>query len=295
MKNTPYARFAIRLAAFYFIAAGICQSIQAQSDLRFRLVRETFIVVSLRANNEGPFDFVLDTGADTTIVDAGLATKLSLASLSRIQQATLAGSQTLPVSILANLGAGPAQLGNLPVLVQDLTMLRNMDSHIEGIVGQDFLSHFNYLIDYRNSLVRIEQVDEIRSSIKGDPVSIEVSGHRMIIASEAEATGRANLRFLVDSGANSIVLLPRASQEINLPVQESRSAMSVSGHVDLKVGRIRALKIGSQQFHDLVVALPSTELTPEIGDGLLPTALFKTVYVNNREGFVMFNPQPRKN
>jgi predicted aspartyl protease len=295
MKTKPYARRVIRLAAFYFIAAGICQSIQAQTELRFRLVRETFIVVSLMANNEGPFDFVLDTGTDTTIVDARLASKLSLAPLSHIQQATLAGTQTLTVTILANLGAGPGQVGNLPVLVQDLTMLRKMDSHIEGIVGQDFLSHFNYLIDYRRCLVRIEQGDEIRSSLKGDPVSIEVSGHRMIIASEAQSTGRANLRFLLDSGANSIVLLPRASREINLPVQENRSAMSVNGHVDLKVGRIRALKIGSQQFHDLVVALPSTELTPEIGDGLLPTALFKTLYVNNHEGFVMFNPQPRKN
>ena len=149
MKNTPYAGIVIRLAAFYFIAAGICQSIQAQTELRFRLVRDTMIVVSLMANNEGPFDFVLDTGADTTVVDACLASKLSLASLSRIQQATLAGSQTLTVSRLANLGTGSAQIENLPVLVQDLAELRKMDSQIEGIAGQDFLSHFNYLIDYR--------------------------------------------------------------------------------------------------------------------------------------------------
>lgn len=295
MKNTSYARHAIRLAAFYFISAAVCQSIQAQSEFRFRLFRETIIVVSLEADNDGPFDFVLDTGADTTIVDARLASRLSLASLSRVQQTTIAGSQTLTVSRLANLAAGAARVENLPVLVQDLAELKKMDSHIEGIAGQDFLSHFNYLIDYGKHSVRIEQGDEIRGSLKGDPVSIEVSGHRMIIASEAQSIGRANLHFLLDSGANSVVLLPGASREINLPVQESRGDVTSSGHVELKVGRIHMLKVGSQQFHDLVVALPATEPAARIGDGLLPTALFKSLYVNNHEGFVMLNPQPRKN
>jgi hypothetical protein len=50
----------MRLALFYFIAAGVCQPIQAQSEFPFRLDRETIIVVSLMAGNDGPFDFVLD-------------------------------------------------------------------------------------------------------------------------------------------------------------------------------------------------------------------------------------------
>jgi len=295
MKNTAHARLAIKIAVFYFIAGSFCQTIQAQSQIHFRLVHDTIIVVSMMADSQGPFDFVLDTGADTTIVDPSLASRLSLAALGRAQQTTLAGSQALIVSSLANLSAGPAQVENLPVLVQDLSGLRKMDSHIEGIAGQDFLSHFNYLVDYWKRSVLIEQGDEIRGSVQGDLVPIEVSGHRMIIASEAQSVGHANLRLLLDSGANSVVLQPGASQEINLPVQESRGDVTSSGHVELKVGRIRMLKVGSQEFHDLVVALPATEPAARIGDGLLPTALFKSLYVNNHEGFVMFNPRPRKN
>ena len=55
-------------------------ALQAQSEIRFRLVRDSIIVVSMMADKEGPFDFVLDTGADTTIVDASFASKLSLKS-----------------------------------------------------------------------------------------------------------------------------------------------------------------------------------------------------------------------
>jgi hypothetical protein len=69
MKNTPYAKLAIKLAVCYFIIGGVCQSIQAQSEIRFRRVRDTPIGVPLMAGNDGPSDVILDTGADTTIVD----------------------------------------------------------------------------------------------------------------------------------------------------------------------------------------------------------------------------------
>ena len=294
MKNGRYAGLAIRVALFYFIAAVVCQSIQAQSEIRFRLVHDTLVVVSVMAGEEGPFDFVLDTGADTTIVDPSIAPKLSLAPLGGVQQTTLAGVQTLARGSIRTLSAGPVHVENLPVLVQDLAELRKMDSHIEGIAGQNFLSHFNYLLDYRKHLVRIELASEIRDAIEGDQVPMETIESRMIVDSEAQSRGRAKLRLLLDSGANSVVLMRAASQTLNLPTQEKGLEVTSSGQVGLKVGRVHVLTIGSQQFHDIAVALPASEPAERIGDGLLPTDLFQALYVNNREGFVVFNPRDRK-
>lgn len=164
-----------------------------------------------------------------------------------------------------------------------------------GVAGQDFLSHFNYLIDYRKHSVRIEHGNEIRNSIEGDLVPIESAGHRMIVASEAQSVGHANLHFLLDSGANSIVLLPGAYQALNLTIQENRFEATSAGRVEVKVGRICLLTVGSQQFHDMTVALAATQPVERIGDGLLPTSLFKSLYVNNHEGYVMLSPQSKKN
>jgi predicted aspartyl protease len=293
MKKTLSAGLAIRVALFYFIVAGACQSIQAQSEVRFRLVHDTLIVVSLTADRQGPFDFVLDTGADTTIVDPSLASKLSLVSLSRAQQTTLAGIQTLTVSSMATLAVGPAHVENLPVLVQDLGELRKMDSHIEGIAGQDFLSHFNYLLDYRRHSIRFEQANEIRDAVEGDPVPMEASQNRMIVASEAQSAGRAKLRLMLDSGANSVVLMPTASHALDLSAQERGWEATSSGQVGLQVGRVQVLTVGSQQFRNISVALTTAEPAERIGDGLLPTVLFETLYVNNRARYVVFNPRRR--
>jgi len=296
MKNTRYSGLAIRVALFYFTLAGTCQSIHAQSEIRFRLVRNTLIVVSLMAGEEGPFDFVLDTGADRTLVDPSIVSRLSLVSLDRVQQTTLAGVQTLTRGSIHTLSAGPVHVENLLVLVQDLTELRKLDSHIKGIAGQDFLSHFNYLLDYRRHSIRIELASEIRDLMQGDRVPMETSENRMIVESEAQSPGRAKLRLLLDSGANSLVLIHIASsQAVNLPTEERGLEVTSSGQIGLNVGRVHALTVGSEQFHDIAVALPAAEPAERIGDGLLPTALFQALYVNNRESFVVFNPRVKKN
>ena len=116
----------------------------------------------------------------------------------------------------------------------------------------------------------------------------------MFVCSEAESRNHANLLLLLDSGANSVVLLRTASQSPQFPVEASRFETTRSGHVGLQIARIHGLIVGSEKFHDLPVALPATEPSEHIGDGLLPTMLFHTLYVNSRERFVILNPQPKR-
>jgi predicted aspartyl protease len=294
MKNRPYAGLAIKITLLYFTLAGVSPSIQAQAEMRFRLVHNTLIVVSVMANGVGPFDFVFDTGADTTIVDPSVAPKLSLVSLDHVEQTTLAGAQTLTRAKLRTLSIGSVQAESIPVLVQDLAELRKLDSNIEGIAAQNFLSHFNYILDYHSRVIRFEQANEIRNTIQGDQVPLEASNNRMLVASEAQSRNHAKLHLLLDSGANSVVLLRTASQTLNLPKQESGLETTSTGQVGLEVARVRELVVGSEQFHDMEVALPAADPAERIGDGLLPTAFFHALYVNNHDGFVIFNPRARK-
>lgn len=60
-------------------------------------------------------------------------------------------------------------------------------------------------------------------------------------------------------------------------------------------GRVQKLTVGSQEFHNIDAVLSAVEPAEQIGDGLLPTTLFETLYVNNRDGFVVLNPRVRKN
>lgn len=296
MRKARYAGWVVKVALFYCSVAGICQSVRAQSETRFRLVHNTIIVVSLMGNEQGPFDFVLDTGTDTTVVDPSLASRLSLAALDRIQMNTLSGTQMLTRSSLRTLAAGSARAENVEVLVQDLGALRQFDSHIQGIAGQNFLSHLNYVLDYRRKSLRFEAENEIRDAVEGERVPMEVRENKMMVASEAQAEGRAKLLLLLDSGSNSVILMRKVSSGVSASSQAWLATAS-GQQSGMQVGRVRALTIGTQQLHDLAVGV--AEAGPQddgrAEDGLLPTALFQSLYVNNREGFVVFNPRMKKN
>ncbi len=174
-NNTACTKFVIRIAVFYFTLAGFCQSVHAQSEIRFRLVHDTVIVVSLMANDQGPFDFVLDTGTNSTVVDPQLARRLSLTAADHIRLITIAREMTVDRASIRTLSMGPANARDVEVLVEDLSELRKVDSHIVGFLGQNFLGQFNYLIDYKRHTIRVEQGNELSSAMAGNRTQVEMS------------------------------------------------------------------------------------------------------------------------
>lgn len=145
-------------------------------------------------------------GVDEAKANPSIASKLSFVAMERIRVVSLCDTNLVVRGWIPSLSAGPFQVEDIPVLVKDLSSMRRLDSHIVGIVGQNFLSQFNYLIDYGRDLVWIESGNEIRDLTDGDHVAIESTENRMMVPSEAQSRGNAKLRLVLDSGAHSLVL-----------------------------------------------------------------------------------------
>jgi hypothetical protein len=264
------------------------------SDVRFRLVHDTIIIVSTTANGQGPFDFVLDTGTNTTVVDTELARRLSLASVDRIELTTVAGSRTLERSSMPSLSLGAVRLTNVEALIEDLDGFRKLDSRIQGVVGQNFFSHFNYFIDFRRRTIRFEQTTEIRDAIAGERVPIDQADDRMMLSSTIQSRWRAQVHLVLDSGANLMVLFQKSAGLPDAePAQGLMDLHADGSKIQTRTGRIRELTVGSTLLRNLAVALPPAAAgdNERTVDGLLPMALFHTLYVNNREAFIVFNPR----
>jgi hypothetical protein len=274
------------------MVSGVCQENRSRMDIRFRLVRGTLVVVAMSANGIGPFDFVLDTGTDVTIVDQSFASARSLIPQGHLPQTTIVGRQTLTGSSI-DMTLGTKVLRKLPVVIEDLASLRKVDARIQGIVGQNFLSHFNYLIDYRNGSIRLEEGSEIRDAIEGVRVPMELKGNMMIVEVEWRSAPSGQLHLTLDSGATSIMLMGDASKRLQIPIRENRSVLTLDGTVSVHAGVLHRLSVGSQEFRDIRAVL-FPESVEVFGDGLLPTKMFQSVYINNRESFVLFNPRAKK-
>jgi predicted aspartyl protease len=294
MQNRPYAGLIAKAALLYFTLSGVCQNVRAQSDIHFRVVHNSLIIVSVMAGEEGPFDFVLDTGADTSVVDPSIAARLSRDLRGPVEQTTLAGVQSLARVLIGNLAIGSAEAKDLPVLVQDLSELRKIDSRIVGIAGEDFLERFNYMLDYDKHVVRFERATEIDDSVEGKRLEVEAGENRLLIGCDAQARNHAHLHLLLDSGATSVVLLRGASRLLDIPTQTTGFEITSGGQIGLQVGLLHELMVGTEKFRNLPAALATAKPSEDVGDGLLPTALFHAVYINSREHFVIVNPRIKR-
>src|SRR5215471_548264 len=112
-------------------------------SLRLRLVQKSQIIVPIRINHTGPYDFLVDTGAQVSIVDPALAAELHLRTEGTVGFVGV-GFRTHPsVTHLDILEAGPHTAENALVVVQSLGYLQLDDSRIRGVLGGNFLQHFD--------------------------------------------------------------------------------------------------------------------------------------------------------
>ena len=75
-------------------------------SLRFRLVRRSQIIAPVKINHTGPYDFLVDTCAQVTIVDPALAAELHLTMEGTIGWSASASTRILAFAHLEILEAG---------------------------------------------------------------------------------------------------------------------------------------------------------------------------------------------
>ena len=87
-------------------------------------------------DGRGPFRFLVDTGAQSTMIQASLASELKLQPEFRVELVTVNGTRLTPGAKLRTLRLGATVLPELEVLFHDLTEARRLDPAIRGVPGR---------------------------------------------------------------------------------------------------------------------------------------------------------------
>src|SRR4051812_33881203 len=162
----------LSLCCILYAFAG--RGVHAGARLGFKLVRNYLIVIPVRVNGQGPFEFLLDTGTNSTLITPQLAGRLGLRPTDHIPLITLSGTEIVPRAALDSLALGATSTKHLEVIFDDLSGIRLVDSKIHGVLGQNFLSRFNYLIDYRERYVEFEEDGELGRRFTGATLALEL-------------------------------------------------------------------------------------------------------------------------
>jgi hypothetical protein len=262
------------------------------------------MTVAVSVNHSGPYNFLLDTGNQTTMVDPSLAAELHLNTLGSAAVAGVGFDAAASVAQLDVLQVGSHAVANQKVVVFDIQNPQSVDLHFRGVLGQDFLSQFDMLIDNAHNLVCLDDSARMRADVKGPHIALlaPVQGANgtpalmsLIIVARL-SDGERPVRLKLDSGTNVSFLF---NTYLYLPLGLLRSTSSLGGGLDgaqhpyatiplqnLQIGPIEIPRVPFVTFADAPEGLSRTSAF----DGLLTLGLFRRIFICHAKHFAVLEP-----
>ena len=134
----------------------------APGEVSFKLAgpNEAALIVPVKINGKGPYDFVLDTGATFTCVDRTLADELKLPDWSGPLGGVVVtgGEGQMGLVKIDMLEVGDtAKASELVACKLDLTRMQPPGFGIKGLVGLNFLKNYRVTINFERNSLRLDK------------------------------------------------------------------------------------------------------------------------------------------
>jgi hypothetical protein len=272
-------------------------------SLTLRSIKGSLIVAPVRINGTGPYELIVDTGDQVPTIDSSLVSELHLKARGTTGVGGVAAYARSAFSYLDLVEAGAYSVPNALVVIQDLAQLKAADPRIRGILGENFLEHFDLLIDNHQHILCLDGSGTLALAVKGEHVALaDPYGPQddlpfmrpMMVTVRLLAFHSTTLLLRLDSGSNAPVLYPAGPRLrgaiSNPPSLLTRALKGVEQEFavlppqDLLLGRTHPLK--QVPFVMPMKAVGNGPAPRE--DGLLPTIAFERVFMNSSAGYAVF-------
>lgn len=187
-----------------------------------RLDRVGRVVAPVFVNGRGPFRFVLDTGANRSVISAATADALGLVAHPEAQANVhgVTGSASLPVVDVASLAVGDLSFENqrMPVLSSPVF------AGVDGILGIDCLQEARIEIDFERDRVTIRRSGGRRAP-DGYLVVPATLRHGGLLLVDGRV-GRVPVKAILDTGAERSIGNEALRRELVLAARRPSESVS---------------------------------------------------------------------
>jgi hypothetical protein len=219
-------------------------------DLKAREV-ETRLSVEVRINGRGPYHFIVDSGADTSVVGLRIVRDLQLplgepAFLNGMTERSIVDRVKVD-----SLTLGPTTIENL-----QLPALSEGDVGGQGMIGIDALVHQRIMMDFDKRQIKVEDATRPAKALPDEIVITARRSRGQLILTHVRARG-LSLDAVIDTGAEMTIGNPILRDKLVRRHQkfEHVTALGVTGkEIDLQVAVIPELQIGGIVIRNLPIA-----------------------------------------
>jgi len=231
------------------------------------------LTVPVTIGDSRPYGFIIDTGAERTVVSRELAHVLNLQRGPDVNLTAVTGTELVRTVRVPEIAVTP--LAANAILAPELEA-RHMGA--PGILGIDMLQDHKVSIDFSKNIMEVRpSKHRVRSYVPAAPNEIVVRARDVfgqLIVTEARY-GNRRIKVIVDTGAavtvgnSAFARLMHAGKRGNIiPVE------SVTGNtLYLDYGMVSGVSIGGVGFNDLPVAIADIAPFRKFGMGSTPALL----------------------
>jgi hypothetical protein len=156
---------------------------------------ESRMTVDVRLNGHGPYAFIVDSGADTSVVGMQVARNLQLPA----GPAAMLNSMTAR-TLVDRVNVDSMTVGSTNITGLTMPALREEYIGAQGLIGIDALVQQRLLMDFEKRVIRVESA---RRTMKFEPGMIVITAkrrHGQLILTHVRA-GRVSLDAVIDTGS----------------------------------------------------------------------------------------------
>lgn len=231
----------------------------AQPEVGFRLAGgvQPLILLPVSVNGSPAREFILDTGAGTTLLSPDLARELDIEITGSKEGQTAGGKVKAQLGRVASIEVGNVCCSDVDVAITDLTHLgRAVGAQIHGNLGYNFLKSFRITIDFARKHLRFDEPRRIDyfgpAPLAELPIRLAHPSKPLILV-DAHIDERGPFVFAIDTGTSTSAISLELTQELNLGTSSVSPVTTGSTAIEVSAARLSSLRLAGARQADVDV------------------------------------------
>lgn len=235
------------------------------------------MTVGVMVNGQGPYRFMVDSGADRSAIGAALARQLALPSGRPVMLHGIAGTRRVQTVKLDRLRVGGSE-------TRDLSLPASPEAYLgaEGLLGIDALAGQRMMLDFEAETITFQDTRRPPPREAGEEIVITARRRKGQLIMTQASVGRQRIHAVIDSGAEVTIGNGALRDAIFRPGRRGPEStpttlVSVTGQtIEASMVVLRELRLGGLTLRDVPVAFADVPPFALFGLATQPAVLLGT-------------------
>ena len=224
------------------------------------------VTIPISIDGKGPWNFIIDTGSQRTVIARDLAQRLALAPRAHVTILSMTGRSQAQTVAIPRLGFGAGTIDDI-----EAPVLEGENLGAAGLLGLDSLHAKRVTLNFRTGRMEIASSNSNRR-LAVDPDTIVVEARRkrgQLILLDSEVNGM-RVNIMLDTGSvfsiGNLALRDKLLAKKRAPAMLEATLTSVTGGtLTGQVGRIKGVRMGRVNLIEVPVLFADASPFAELG------------------------------